>query len=143
MEILEDLEDGKVYLDTNVFIYAVEAVAEYMAAVEALFGRLEDGTVNAVTSELALAEVLAKPFEVGRHDIADVYEAMLTPSMWLSVLPIDRSTLIEAAKLQAQLKLRLPDAVHVATAIAAGCRTVLSNDRRLRVPPGIKLLRLK
>jgi predicted nucleic acid-binding protein len=143
MEILEDLRGGKVYLDTNVFIYAVEAVAEYMAAVEALFGLIDDGAVSAVTSELTLAEALAKPLEVGRCDIAQVYEAMLTPSTWLAVLPIERSILIEAAKLQAQLKLRIPDAIHVATAIATGCPTVLSNDRRLRVPPGIKLLRLK
>jgi hypothetical protein len=89
MEILEELEGGKVYLDTNIFIYAVEAAAEYVAAVEALFGLIEDGAVSVVTSELTLAESLAKPFEVGRHDIAQVYETMLTPSTWLLVLPID------------------------------------------------------
>jgi predicted nucleic acid-binding protein len=61
MEILEELKGGKVYLDTNVFIYAVEAAAEHMAAVEALFGLIEDGAVSAVTGELTLAEVLAKP----------------------------------------------------------------------------------
>jgi predicted nucleic acid-binding protein len=68
---------------------------------------------------------------------------MLTPSTWLLVLPIERSILIEAAKLQAQLRLRLPDAIHIATAISAGCPTMLSNDRRLQVPMGMKLLRLK
>ena len=143
MEILEELEGGKVYLDTNVFIYAVEAVTEYSAAVEALFGLIEDSAVNAVTSELTLAEALAKPLEMDRHDIAEVYEAMLMPSAWLAVVPIERSVLIEAARLQARLKLRLPDAIHVATAIATGCPAVLSNDRRLRAPPGIKLVRLK
>jgi predicted nucleic acid-binding protein len=51
---------------------------------------------------------------VGRYDIAQVYEAMLTPSTWLAVVRIERSILIEAAKLQAQLKLRLLDAIHVA-----------------------------
>ena len=66
MEILEELEGGKVYLDTNVFIYAVEAVTEYSAAVEALFGLIEDSAVNAVTSELTLAEALAKPLEMDR-----------------------------------------------------------------------------
>jgi predicted nucleic acid-binding protein len=69
MEILEEFQGGKVYLDTNVFIYAVEAVAEYRAAVETLFGLIEDSAVSAVTSELTLAEALAKPLEVGpiRH----------------------------------------------------------------------------
>jgi len=143
MEILEEIQGGKVYLDTNIFIYAVEAAVEYRSAVEALFELLEKGAVSAVTSELTLAETLAKPFEVGRHDIAQVYEAMLTPSIWLSVLPIDRSILIEAARLQAEVKLRLPDAIHIATAIAAECPTVISNDRRIQVPPGMKLLRLR
>ena len=143
MAILDDLPGGKIYLDTNVFIYAVEAVAEYSAAVDALFDLMDRGSIVACTSELTLAEVLAKPFEAGRHDIAQVYEAMLRPSSWLSVLPIERTVLIEAARVQAELRLRLPDAIHVATAIAAGCLTVLSNDRRLRVPASIKLLRLK
>jgi predicted nucleic acid-binding protein len=143
MAILDDLPGGKVYLDTNVFIYAVEAVAEYSAAVDALFDLMDSGSIVACTSELTLAEVLAKPFEVGRDDIAQVYEAMLRPSSWLSVLPIKRTVLMEAARVQAELRLRLPDAIHVATAIAAGCLTILSNDRRLRVPAGIKLLRLK
>lgn len=110
---------------------------------EALFDLIDRGAVKAATSELALAEALAKPLEVGRSDIAEVYETMLTTSAWLLVLPVERSVLIEAAKVQAQLKLRLPDAIHIATAIAAGCSTKVSNDRRLKAPPDIKLLRLK
>lgn len=143
MALLADLPSGKVYLDTNVFIYAVEAVPEYAAAIETLFGRIDDRSLVAVTSELTLGEVLAKPFEVGRQDIAATYEDMLTPSAWLSVLPVERSILIRAARIQSQLALRLPDAIHVATAVAAGCRAVLSNDRRLRVPADIKLIRLR
>ena len=140
---LADLPSGKVYLDTNVFIYAVEAVPEYAVAVEALFGRIDDRSVVAVTSELTLGEVLAKPFEAGRYDIVAVYEEMLTPSPWLSVVPVERTILIQAARLQSQLVLRLPDAIHVATAAIAGCSAVLSNDRRLRVPADIKLHRLR
>jgi predicted nucleic acid-binding protein len=59
------------------------------------------------------------------------------------VLSVERTILIEAARLQARLVLRLPDAIHVATAVAAGCDVVLSNDRRLRVPAGMVLRRLK
>jgi predicted nucleic acid-binding protein len=143
MELVDGLRGRKVYLDTNVFIYAVEAVAEYEHVIEALFGLIEDAEVAAFTSELTLAESLAKPFEAGRHDIVGVYEEMLSPSSWLSVLSVERTILIEAARLQARLVLRLPDAIHVATAVAAGCDVVLSNDRRLRVPAGMVLRRLK
>ncbi len=141
MGIVEALRGRRVYLDTNIFIYAVEAVAEYAAVVDALFDLLEGGEIEAVTSELTLAEALAKPFEAGRSDIAQVYEAMLAPSSWLSVVPVERAILIEAARLQAALTLRLPDAIHVATAVAAGCSALLSNDRRIKVPTGLALVR--
>ena len=70
MGLVEDLRGRTVYLDTNVFIYAVKAVAEYAAAIDALFGLIEGGDAAAYTSELTLAEALAKPFETGRDEIA-------------------------------------------------------------------------
>ena len=143
MGIVEDLGGQKVYLDTNVFIYAVEAVEEYAAAIESLFGLIEEGQVKACTSELALAEALAKPFEIGRDDIAQIYNAMVTPSVWLSVLAVSRPILIEAARLQARLRMRLPDAIHVASALAADCTALLSNDRRIKAPDGLKLVRMR
>ncbi len=116
-------------------------MAEYAAAVDALFDLIEGGQIEAATSELTLAEALTKPFEAGRPDIAKVYEAMLAPSSWLAVVPVERAILIEAARLQAALALRLPDAIHVATAVAAGCNAFLSNDRRIKVPPDLALVR--
>jgi predicted nucleic acid-binding protein len=143
MAVLEALPAGKVYLDTNVFIYAVEAVAEYGTAIGELFRLIDAGTISAVTSELALAEVLAKPFEAGRHDVAEIYQEMLAPSAWLSIWPVERAILIEAARLRPQLTLRLPDAIHVATAVAAGCPALISNDHRLRLPSTIRRFALE
>ena len=40
------------------------------------------------------------------------------------------------------LKLRLPDAIHVAAAARAGCDLLLSNDKRMKVPEGMTLLPL-
>ena len=108
MAVLEGLGSGRVYLDANVFIYAVEAVAEYAVAIETLFGRLEEGSIVAVTSELTLAEVLTKPFEARNLDIARIYEDMLMPSAWLSVLPVERAILIEAARLQSEIRAPSP-----------------------------------
>lgn len=118
-------------------------MADYAAAIEKLFDLIGERTISAFTSELTLAEALTKPLEAGRHDLVEIYEEMLTPSEWLSVWPVERRILIEAATLQAQLGLRLPDAIHVATAVASGCSALLSNDRRLRVPAPIKHFRLQ
>ena len=133
------LRGARVYLDANVFIYAVEHSPEHAAFLDGLFDLLEAGEVVAVTSELTLAEVLAKPFEEGRTDLARLYEEMVASSAWLSVMPVERAILVSAARLGPELGLKLPDAIHVASAAASGCATFLSNDRRLRMPDGITL----
>ena len=63
-------------------------------------------------------------------------------SAWLAMVPVSRTILIDAARLRANSGLRLPDAIHVATAVAAGCPIFLSNDRRLKVPDVLQLLAL-
>src|SRR5690242_17056409 len=126
---------GTVYLDANIFIYAVEGYAPEEAFLREHFVALEEGRFIAVTSELSLAEVLVKPFELGREDVAAAYTELLTASDRLAVLPVDRAILVEAARQRAALSMRMPDAIHVATALAAGCELFLTNDRRLKLPP--------
>lgn len=138
---LAGLTGKAVYLDTNVFVYAVEGFAPHRAFVEGLFRAVDAGRLRAVTSELTLAEVLVKPLELGRTDIAELYTDLVQDSGRLTVVPIDRTILMEAARYRVELGLRLPDAIHVATAVAAGCDALLSNDQGLKVPAGLRLVR--
>jgi len=46
----------------------------------------------------------------------------------------------EAARLRAQHQLKTPDAIQLATAIHAGAQTFLTNDKRIRSLPAIKVL---
>ena len=142
MGLVEACRGRRVHRDTNIFIDAAEGLAAFTPALSGLFECMASGDIRASTSELTLAEALAKPLKAGREDIARLYEEMLAPSDWLSVLPIDRVILIAAARLRATLKLRLPDAIHVATAARAGCDLLLSNDKRMKVPAGMMLLPL-
>ncbi|HEX8416375.1 MAG TPA: type II toxin-antitoxin system VapC family toxin [Methylobacterium sp.] len=126
-----------VYLDTNIFIYAVEGYQPEQAFMGEFLAELERGGFAAVTSEFTLAELLVKPFELGRQDVVSAYAGLLQPSDRLAVVPVDRTILVEAARQRATLGMRMPDAIHVATALAAGCDAFLTNDRRLRLPPTI------
>ena len=128
---------GLIYLDTNVFIYAVEGVAEHAAFIDKMFLLLDAGELIATTSELTLAEVLTKPFELSRTAVVDICQEMLVPSHWLSMVPVSRNILVEAARLRAALKIRLPDAIHLCSAAEVGCTAFVSNDRRLKMPSGL------
>lgn len=127
---------ARVYLDANVVIYFVEAFPEYLPQVEALFAAVVAADAVLVTSELTLAEVLVKPMRDGRDDIVREYEAFLT-SGEIELVPISREVLRQSASLRANLRMKTPDAIHVATAVAHGCTVFASNDAGIHLPGGL------
>ncbi|MGC4002203.1 MAG: PIN domain-containing protein [Pirellulales bacterium] len=84
------------------------------------------------TSELTLSEVLVHPLRLGNADLASIYMKMLAGAYWLSVVPVSPPVLEAASVLRAsQRSLKLPDAVHVATAMFSGCSHFLTQDQRI------------
>lgn len=122
----------RLYVDSNVVIKAFEgggAVRDFCAA-------LFRGKAQVVTSELTLAEVLVGPLkkrgEKLRSGFALTYEAFVVTGPFLTVVTIDRDTLIASAEQRARhASMKLPDAIHAATATLSGCTHFISGDRRL------------
>jgi predicted nucleic acid-binding protein len=80
---------------------------------------------------------------MGDTRLSEGYEKILTSSSEFSVLPVQRDILIDAARLRSGLSsLRLPDAIHVATARASRCSVFVSNDRRLRRIGDVRMVAL-
>jgi len=132
-----------VYLDTNVFIAAYENKYSYGEHAWRILAAIEDGEFVGVTSELTLAEILVKPLEDNDYDLVQYYQEIISPGADFHVRSVDRSILIEAAALRSIRKsLRLPDAIHVATARINECAHIVSDDRRLRSAPGLEIIRL-
>ena len=126
---------SRIYLDANVWIYALEG---YAAALTALFARIDAGELTAITSEFTLAEVLVKPFADGNLALQQLYAETLQARPALRIVPITRDILIAAARLRAQHPtLKMPDAVHAATALVDGAQYFVSNDARFVVVPGL------
>ena len=119
---------AKVYLDTNIVIYAIEGFADLANQIQALLRALDDAQIVAVTSELTLAEALIKPLKNQNQPEQQAYKDFLTPTSVLQVVPISKEILEEAARLRATTKLKLPDAIHLATATLNGCDCFLTND---------------
>ena len=117
MGIMDIIKGQRIYLDTNIFIYALEAYPEYVSTLTSVFAAIDGGIIKAVTSELTLAEVLIKPMMDESDGLKNIYLETLQSSEALSVIPINRKILIEAARLRAMSEtLHLPDAIHLATA---------------------------
>jgi predicted nucleic acid-binding protein len=138
----EDTESARVYIDTNIFILANEKQDGLAKTVIAfLLDEVERGRQRLVTSELTFSELLVKPLEHKRSDLVRLYDNWTISNPGLLVAPITRDILGKAAQLRAAHKqLKLPDAIHVATAVQHDCQYLLTNDRRLAGQFGMEIL---
>lgn len=142
MGILDAIQGNLVYLDVNIWIYALEGYPAYIQDLTQLFQSIDRGNFTAVTSELSLAEALVKPIQ--NQDLAQqaTYKQFIRTTQNLSVIPVNRDVLIEAARLRATVNIKLPDAIHAATALLTPCTTFLTNDQRFGQVPGLSVVLL-
>lgn len=123
---------SRLYVDANIFIYAFEGGSDVGTALVELLTIEGKARPFLVTSELTLAEVLVGPYKNGDDRLIDVYEGWTIPSPRLTVDQVSRPVLWYAAVLNTQYpNLRLPDAIHLSTAMLLGCSHFLTGDTRL------------
>jgi predicted nucleic acid-binding protein len=127
---------GLVYVDTMTLIYTVERYAAYFPLLEPLWQTAQAGTIEIVSSELALMETLVGPLKSGDAALVTAFEqALLGTAMRL--IPITQLILREGGQLRATTKLRTPDAIHAATSKSVGCVLFVTNDYGFRAVPGL------
>lgn len=133
----------RIYLDTNVFIYAYETRGARSDDAWRILEAIERKELIAVTSELTLAEVLVGAITEGDDELAGHYHSILSSDADFLVSAVERPVLIEAAALRALSRsLKLPDAIHVATARLQDCSFVVSGDSRISDAPGLTIVPL-
>jgi predicted nucleic acid-binding protein len=99
MGILTAIQGNRIYLDVNIWIYALEQHPTFSQVLTELFQQVDQKTCR--------------------------------PN--LRVIPVQRAILIEAARQRATSRsLKLPDAIHVATAVILNCTTLLTNDQKFK-----------
>ena len=118
---------GVLGVDANCLIYIVEGSnpARQEWLVREVF--LNPGCATVIDS-LTIAELLVKPLrELRSAEVMETRHA-IEQMPRLSVLPIDTALAVEAARIRATTGLKLPDAVHLAAAVAGGAQAFLTND---------------
>ena len=139
--LLEELGANPVLaVDTAPIIYWLEGHPRLADRFAPVFEGAESGAVQVVISTVTLAEVLAGPLRNGNEILTAQYREALTRSAGWQVMPLDVEVAVEAARIRAAYRLRLPDAIQVATAIRAGAAALVTHDRALRRVRGLRIV---
>ena len=145
MSGMTDPLSKRVYVDSNVLIYAVEGVPAAAEPARELIKFLRAQRGLMYTSEIALAEVLAPSKGRGAWPLPTKRRVYLDLLIWggaVTLLPVTRDILIRTADLRKLTKLKLPDAVHLVSAIRHDCKFLVSGDNDFKkLPSGMKLIK--
>ena len=122
---------GSIYLDTSAIIYSVERNKPYLTLLAPVWQQAEAGQFVVICSELAVAETLVRPIREGNEDLEAAFRAVFAAPE-VQLVPVTRDLWEDAARLRAESGLKLPDALHAATALRAGCALFITNDTDFR-----------
>lgn len=120
-----------VYFDTNVIIYYIEYKGDIRDRAAAVIERARDVGARRMTSELAVAECLYKPYQLQNLENIGLYRAAFQ-SPFVDLVPLTGDLVIRAAEEGGALGLKLLDAVHYVSALEAGCDVFVTADRKFR-----------
>jgi len=127
----------RVLIDTGLWIYHFEQHPEFGRAAGIAIQSLEDGRFRGVASELTLLELTVRPLQLGRQDVADEYELLLSYFPNLDLEPVNKEVLLGAAALRARHRLRTPDSILLATGIRSGATAAITNDNGWKAAQGL------
>lgn len=135
--------DGKaVYLDTAPLIYYLEENPVSFSFLDELFKKNERGDFRFYSSSIIITEVLTLPFKLGNKELVDRYEYFLNQSEFFHLINVNPVIAKRSAELRSEYGLKLPDAVHFATALEAKVDFFLTNDFGFNKIKGLKIITL-
>lgn len=129
---------GRVYIDANAVIYAIERIEPYRTLLEPLWNVAATGAVVVMTSELTWLETLTKPLRDHDTQREALFRAFLT-AQEVTLLPTTLMLWEAAARLRG-LGLKTPDALHAATALEQHCALFITNDPIFKRVPNLPVV---
>src|SRR6266478_634003 len=123
----EDLpHDTLLVIDSAPIIYVLEAHPKFGPRFKPVFEAHAAGRVRFAVTTITVAEVLTGPLQAGDEALVRRYRAIL--ESW-QCIDLDVGIAESAARLRASLRLKLPDAVQAASALAINAAALVTHDR--------------
>lgn len=113
-------------LDTAPIVYCLEDHAKLGPRFQPLFEAHRNGEIRFAVTTITLAEVMTGPLQTNDEALARRYRAVL--ESW-QIVDLDSDIAESAARLRASLRLRLPDAIQAASALAINAEALVTHDR--------------
>ena len=132
-----------VALDTNLFIYLMEKHEKYLPKAKLIFENIQKGQNVGITSVLLYSEILSKPIQENNDRLVSMYRVFLSTFPNLKIENVTKDVCILAAELRAKYKIKTPDAIFLATAIANKSEVFFTNDEALKRVEEIKVISLE
>jgi predicted nucleic acid-binding protein len=130
---------ARIGLDTSPLIYFIEFHPVFGLVSREIFQHVSSGAITGYCSVITRTEALTHPLRLGDQVQAEAYRDLF---LNLRVIDVDELIAERAADLRARYNPRTPDALHMATAILAGCDAFLTNDLALRRVADLRVLAL-
>lgn len=132
----------RIGLDANVLVYLLEAIEPRAHVARRLLRAVEEGGAVGILSAIGLAEVLVGPTRHGDLALTERYSDEIRGMPGLAVVPLDPQVAADAAVIRGVRAIGLADAIHLASARAAGATAFVTNDRTLRGSPKLEIVYL-
>ena len=124
---LDGLPDGALLLiDSAPVIHVVEAHPKWSSRFRPVFEAHESGRFRLAITTIAIAEILTGPLKAGDEALARHYLSVL--QSWQRI-HLDLGIAETAARLRASLRLKMPDAIQAASALAINAAALITHDR--------------
>jgi predicted nucleic acid-binding protein len=120
-----------VVLDTMVFIYLFEDSPQFGSVSEFIIEQGRLGKFESIVTPVTAAEIMLKPLQNKRYDLADRYRLALRSMQNVVPVALSFETGLLAGSLRAKYGLPLPDMIQVACAMQSKPPTLITNDKAM------------
>jgi predicted nucleic acid-binding protein len=131
----------RIAFDSNALIYLLEGRGPRSEAVAALIDEMAAVGSTGVLAPIGISEILVGPARSGDGVGFEMLASALRSLRFVNPA-VDADAAEDAAWISGRGGLALPDALHIAGALAAGATAFVTNDRRIRSRPKLEVVYL-
>lgn len=126
-----DVLGRSIYLDANVPIYFLRGEGAQFEAASRIIHAARDGLLQATVGDAVVSAVMVGAYRAGDTALQQRFRSFFATPGLFRIRQHSTADFDVAARIRAERRVAFVDALHLATAINAGCHAFLTNDNRL------------